>query len=416
MLTSIRLSNFKCFEQMELEPRRITVLIGPNGTGKSSVFQALMLLRQSVGANQLSSRGSFVNVELEEVVFGKSWERTLGIGFGGCRQVGDKTAVFRYEMASTKDGVIVRNYGEVQWDKLELVGSWVEGQGRGSPEQHLGPIRFTVSALSPVGRPFSVGLPDIDRGSPRFKEAKEAEVVIRELERIFSDVMISWRFIPSLRGFARSTYQLWPQGLSEIEPIRSHDDLSAGIASTLAYEKKETEEKVSEWVKRVTGVPIEHKLVPGPQVGIRSTSLLLQQDVSIVNEGFGTNQLTFLMFQLAKTLPDGLAAIEEPEIHLHPHAIASLGDLFVELATTERKQLLLATHSDHLLLGLLNNVAEKRLAAEDLAIYYFEQKEGRVSVMPLKVTPEGMVKGGLPGFLDATLEAQRRHLNALSKE
>ena len=51
MITNITLENFKCFRQVSINPKRLTVLIGPNGTGKSSVLQALLLLKQSVGAD-----------------------------------------------------------------------------------------------------------------------------------------------------------------------------------------------------------------------------------------------------------------------------------------------------------------------------------------------------------------------------
>ena len=49
MITNITLENFKCFRQVSINPKRLTVLIGPNGTGKSSILQALLLLKQSVG-------------------------------------------------------------------------------------------------------------------------------------------------------------------------------------------------------------------------------------------------------------------------------------------------------------------------------------------------------------------------------
>ena len=47
MITNITLGNFKCFRHVSINPKLVTVLIGPNGTGKSGVLQALMLLKQS---------------------------------------------------------------------------------------------------------------------------------------------------------------------------------------------------------------------------------------------------------------------------------------------------------------------------------------------------------------------------------
>ena len=57
MITNINLENFKCFSKLEVEPRLITVFIGPNGTRKSSVLQGLALLKQSVGSNGIRHQG-----------------------------------------------------------------------------------------------------------------------------------------------------------------------------------------------------------------------------------------------------------------------------------------------------------------------------------------------------------------------
>ena len=47
MITNITLENFKCFQQVSINPKLVTLFIGPNGTGKSVVLQAMLLLKQS---------------------------------------------------------------------------------------------------------------------------------------------------------------------------------------------------------------------------------------------------------------------------------------------------------------------------------------------------------------------------------
>ena len=47
MITNITLENFKCFRKSSINPKLITLFIGPNGTGKSGVLQAMLLLKQS---------------------------------------------------------------------------------------------------------------------------------------------------------------------------------------------------------------------------------------------------------------------------------------------------------------------------------------------------------------------------------
>ena len=68
MITNITLENFKCFRHVSINPKLLTVLIGPNGTGKSSVLQALLLLKQSAREGQIKHQGEFVNLRrLEEL-------------------------------------------------------------------------------------------------------------------------------------------------------------------------------------------------------------------------------------------------------------------------------------------------------------------------------------------------------------
>ena len=62
MITNIKLGNFKCFQELDISPKQLTILIGPNGTGKSSVLQALLLLKQSVGKWQIEYQGDFINL------------------------------------------------------------------------------------------------------------------------------------------------------------------------------------------------------------------------------------------------------------------------------------------------------------------------------------------------------------------
>ena len=413
MLTSIRLENFKCFERLELQPRRITVLIGPNGAGKSSVLQALMFLRQSLEHNDPQWQDSFVNlVSFPQALYSGATTGELAIALEGEGGLDGKRLGFVYRATFSEEGLLT-NIGEIDWGSLRLPTEWRRGKWQ-SPSQvdfNGMNVTFHIEHSPAIGNPHqSVGL---DTGGPT-EEQEDAYRLKRNLINTIPKAIKSWRFGPSVRGFLQHGYKLARSALDEIHPADSYDNLASGIASSLGYED-DARDSVAAFTERITGVPIEQGLAEGGLVTV-SANGQMKRRVPIVSEGFGTNQLTWLLYQLVKTPEGGLAGIEEPETHLHPKAIAKLGDVFVEIATKEDKQLLLATHSDHLLLSLLNNVAERKLAADDLAIYYFQLEDDKVAVRRQEVTPDGLVKGGLPGFFDAALEAQRRHLDAVAQQ
>jgi predicted ATPase len=108
--------------------------------------------------------------------------------------------------------------------------------------------------------------------------------------------------------------------------------------------------------------------------------------------------------------------IGEPEAHLHPRAQSELARLFIRIASTERKQLLIETHSEHILNSLLHAVAKGDLSKEALAIYYFESQGGKAEVRRLVVDQNGRVEGGLPGFFDQSLTELTEYLETLKKK
>lgn len=424
MLTSIRLENFKCFELLELQPGRIMVLIGPNGAGKSSVLQALMFLHQSLGQEDPRWQGSFVNlVGFSQALRSSAAERKLAIQLAGARVLDGLGPSFVYRAAFSEAGLL-SNFGRVGevggstserfWLIRPLDAEWRRGESqdetRESFDSYRGRFEYVVTGSPVIGKPHANVQGTVT--DPAGGQEKVSQRQQKLLATIPESIQ-SWRFGPSVRGFLQHGYELAASAIDEIRPAESYDVLASGIASSLGYED-DARDSVAALTEKITGVPIEQGLAEGGLVTFTANGQMKRR-VPIVNEGFGTNQLTWLLYQLVKTPEGGLAGIEEPETHLHPKAIAKLGDVFVEIATKEDKQLLLATHSDHLLLSLLNNVAERKLAADDLAIYYFQLEDGQATARRQEVTPEGLVKGGLPGFFDAALEAQRRHLDAVTK-
>lgn len=120
------------------------------------------------------------------------------------------------------------------------------------------------------------------------------------------------------------------------------------------------------------------------------------------------------MGQIALAPEGSSICIDDPEIHLHPKAQAELAELFVEIAKGENKQLLMTTHSEHILFRLLTTVAEKKLDPAQLAIYYFDKRDGWTNAKRLIVDDKGTIEQGLPGFFEADVGEFRKYMEAIS--
>ncbi len=166
------------------------------------------------------------------------------------------------------------------------------------------------------------------------------------------------RSVPSLRGFLLSRYRLGTDPSSDLASQGTPHDHADALATTLAYDTR-MRRKVSELLAGITGVYIENSLVAGrltAPVSVRDSAEVLP-----TNEGFGTNQLIHLLSQILLTPDGGTVLIEEPETHLHPGAQVKLAAWLATHGSEHWKQLLITTHSEHLLAGLLWQVREGKL-------------------------------------------------------
>lgn len=117
----------------------------------------------------------------------------------------------------------------------------------------------------------------------------------------------------------------------------------------------------------------------------------------------------------------GILAIEQPELHVHPAIQVGLGDLFIQAVQTSEnivgagKTLLVETHSEHIMLRLLRRIRETTenevppgaigLSPEDLSVIYVESGDGGVHFRPLRVDPEGEFIDRWPkGFFEERAE------------
>lgn len=128
--------------------------------------------------------------------------------------------------------------------------------------------------------------------------------------------------------------------------------------------------------------------------------------------GYGVSQVLPILVDTL-TAPKGQTfLLQQPEVHLHPRAQAALGSLLVTQAATRRQTFVVETHSDYLVDRVRMDIRDGRseLKAKDVVILYFERLGGRATVHPITIDDRGNLEKVPTGYRRFFLEEERRLL------
>lgn len=433
MLQKIKLQNFKLHKDTTLEIKPITLFIGQNNSGKSSIFQALQLIKQNLKTpgnvlvpplpQNFTSYYLYPNILIDignfEDILRKN-ERFIGISIEGDipsknRALKDErieSLQIRYEMNFQNNGLKYHS-GEIKGGEYNLEWDWKDGGGtKISPASlKIGEIEFHLQTGNVISQPiFSSG--SYSSLPTPFEVHANTEELTKGLLNSIGDFISSIHAIYGLRGFEKNSYLLSDTPPPDTDFMFLHDR-SLAISSLLPY-NRELESQLSSWFKNLFGVEISFELLPGKTVKIKAKNTY--GETSFINEGLGIHQLLFMFLPIALSPPSHTFLIEEPEAHLHPKAQSEITSTFIKILKNEAKQFLIATHSEHILFGFLNALAKKEISLDEIAIYYFKNEKGVAEITKLEIDEYGRVSGGLPGFFEQNIRNVIEYLDALDSK
>ena len=422
MISKISIQNFKLHKSTEIEATPVTIFIGPNNSGKSSIFQALITLRgalqinnnlliQSYQRNNTDYRNlylypqfPFIDVgEFKDVV--RDSKDKIIISLKGRIQSHLKN-IAEIEVGLEvhyQNNNFVYSKGLIKSSQYEF--TWERGQNSGTvtpPSIQVDEFNIGISP-NVFGLGFGLGYPS--NTSP--EKVAEIQQFFNTLFDSPSQLIRSIHPIYSLRGFEEWAYPLPDYAAGSLD-MAVLADRSIALTSILAYNRKMVN-KLSEWLKEVLGVEMELDLFPPKRVTIRTK----EGNTLFVNEGTGANQLPFILLPIGLMPPNETVLISEPEAHLHPKAQSNLVSLFLKILKKENKQFFIETHSEHILHAFLYALARKEITRDQLSIYYFENVGGTSKARCLEIDNKGRVDGGLPGFFEHSLMELSEYLDAL---
>lgn len=418
MLKTLKLKNFKAWREsgvIRLAP--VTLLLGSNSTGKSSLIQSLLLLKQTTAspdpAIHLNLGGDEANDyfnfgHFEDVLTQGATPRQFEIAFDFNQPQPTSTDssasyVFSAVYAKNSAGAAVvqecrlengnNKFRALRKEKAAyslFVGD--ENQPRGksrnyAPEQSLSFSAETIQMLGNDGR-------DLQNLSL---------AVRRELKRI--------AYLGPLRRKPERDY-VWNKTRPGDLNIDGHGSINALFSSAFLRGKDNGEDIIAGVSKFLARMGVAERLEVKQLGHSTRYQIMVHRDgveANLRDVGIGISQVLPVLTLAYFAEPGSTVLLEEPEIHLHPLAQSVLAELFVEISKERNIQFIVETHSEHLFRRLQTLLAKKYINPSDCALYFVEREGADARLKNLEVNEFGAIRQWPDKFFgDAMGEAREQ--------
>jgi energy-coupling factor transporter ATP-binding protein EcfA2 len=147
-----------------------------------------------------------------------------------------------------------------------------------------------------------------------------------------------------------------------------------------------------------------------PEDPFQLVVLLDKKPRNIVDVGYGVSQALPLVVETAVASDRAILLIQQPEVHLHPRGQAALGSFFVRAVAELNKRIVVETHSDYLVDRVRQAVAMRILAKEEVSLLFFERRGVATKIHALDMDNEGNISKAPPAYRAFFLQEATRTL------
>lgn len=440
-IREIRWQNFRPFRDTGwLEIRPITILIGANNSGKSSILDPLLLLKQTLRSKRAQSalvlRGDFVNAgSFSDIAYQHDDNNlvTLGIRFhrrprqSEIPELGESApsacevtfkpapapgvvTLYRYAVLDQFDrSLVVRTNRTGQRYTLTELQRWAEEPADEEMRDDLSDQAARQAILESRPNHFLFNIDSIWNAALAAAAHSSKETEIGEGLREAAPIRLSTFVIKysSAIDFTHDHIQDSLEDLFFLGPLREVPKRlyqisgdappDVGVRGEFSPElllrgrRKALFRQVNTWLRRFD---LPGKLQVEESIDDTFKLVLSQPNMPPTNfadVGFGFSQLLPLIVQGLSAPKGSLLMTEQPEIHLNPRLQARLGEFFMEV-NKRGASVILETHSEHLILGIRRLIAERRLESADVAVYFVEAAETGATVRRVEIQPNGHIE------------------------
>ena len=457
MLTRLKLQGFKSWADTENIPLKpITCFFGANSSGKTSLLQSLLLLKQTADSSDrgqalhfgdkkaLVDLGDFRSVihrhaDGTELGIDLDWKQSNPLVVDDPKEPGKRVA------QDTSLGFSTRVKGEngAAGKSLQLgvsrieyrIGDSAVGMERKNESRKdykLFSRNLNLPFVRSQGRAWPLPAPVKCYGFPdQVRAYYQNAGFLSDFELAFEKQLQRIFYLGPLRAYPERRYtwaggqpsDMGQAGEQAVDAILSSRDKGEKISQGRGKPRATLEQYVAEWLRRL-GLIAEFRVeavAEGSQIfQVKVKKLVGGSDSLITDVGFGVSQILPVVV-LCFYVPEGSTVIlEQPEIHLHPAVQANLADMLIDAHRKRGVQIIVESHSEHLLRRLQRRIAEADLSKDEVALYFCEAGPKGSKLTPLAMDLFGNISNWPTDFfgdqfaeLAATQEAR---LSRMAKE
>ena len=400
MITELRARNFKSWQDTDtLQFAPLTGLFGANSSGKTSILQVLLMLKQTV------ERPPDWN---EPLYFGN--EKSL-VNLGSFDNIvhrpinNSSLSVFVSWKLSEK--LTIQNISEV--DTLSFLFSMFLGMSEGF-RYKSGEISFDVDPIGDsecqISTPYGEELAQSLFRCYGIRGVSTAtEKMFHELETAFENLFSRILYLGPLREYPRRCYS-WkgdhPKGIGQY----GENTIPAMLSGRIQH--LPTDEQIPKWLQQLELID-SYDVRPLSDIG-GNYELLVKQykngpQVPLIDVGFGVSQVLPVLTLCYYVDEGSILILEQPEAHLHPKVQSDLADVLIDVVKNRNVQIILESHSEHLLLRLMRRIAEENISADQTALYFCQINDGTSEIERLNMDEYGNIRNWPQDFFgDSTGE------------
>jgi predicted ATPase len=448
MIRNLRLVNFKSWQDSgDIPLAPITVFCGTNSSGKSSIGQLLLLLKQTLESDDRSRVLHFGDSEsildlgnFRETVHDHREREAIGFSLSF-----DPTSPLEFSNPAFKAHPVRHHHGpfgrlslsceirmdarseQVSVERMDYACS--EGQNPVAFEMRRGRqgnYELTATGYELKRRKNSKELsgPNKFHGFPADADAlySNADFLPDLSLQVYELLAERFFYVGPLRQYPERVYAYTGErpphvgysGERAVHALLAARDRKIAFFRNKGFGNRMAADMVvAEWLQRM-GLIHGFRIAPivrgrkEHEVKIRISEG--SSEVLITDVGFGISQVLPVLVQSIYADADATVLFEQPEIHLHPSVQSELADVFIEARRIKEDgrerhtQFIIESHSEHLIRRLQRRVAEDRIPASDVAIYFVTQDAGKARIERLEIDEYGTIRNWPRGFFGDELE------------